>query len=33
MMRAYGPIDFPAKDIFRAIAHYPLRKDWDSNND
>ena len=33
MMRAEGPIDFPAKDIFRAIHYNPFRKDWDVNNE
>jgi uncharacterized protein YndB with AHSA1/START domain len=33
MMRAEGPIDFPAKDIFRAIHNRELRKEWDINNE
>ena len=33
MMRAFGPIDWPAKDIFRCICYAPLRKEWDVNND
>ena len=33
MMRAFGTIDHPAQDIFRTIQYFPLRKEWDVNND
>jgi len=33
MMRAVGPIDWPAKDILRCIGYQPLRKEWDVNNE
>ena len=33
MMRAQGPIDAPALDIWRCMMHQPFRKEWDMNND
>jgi len=33
MMRATGPIDWPAKDVLRCMCYHPLRKEWDVNND
>mmetsp|Transcript_17931 Transcript_17931/g.27745 ORF Transcript_17931/g.27745 Transcript_17931/m.27745 type:complete len:156 (+) Transcript_17931:1937-2404(+) len=33
MLRAQGPIDHPPLDILRCLMHFPLRKDWDVNNE
>lgn len=33
MVRATGPIDWPAKDILRCYSYGPLKKEWDINND
>ena len=33
MMRAQGPIDAPAIDIWRCMMYKPFRKEWDMNND
>ena len=33
MMRAFGTVDHPAKDIYRCMQYFPLRKEWDVNND
>lgn len=33
MMRAQGPIDAPAIDIWRCMMYQPFRKEWDMNND
>jgi hypothetical protein len=33
IMRAQGPIDAPAIDIWRCMMHQPFRKEWDMNND
>lgn len=33
LMRANGPIDWPAKDVYRCMCYQPFRKDWDVNNE
>ena len=33
MARASGPIDYPAKDVWRCMMYAGLRKEWDVNND
>jgi hypothetical protein len=33
MMRAQGPIDHPAIDVWRCMMYPPFRKEWDMNND
>lgn len=32
-MRATGPIDWPAKDIFRCTCYEPFKREWNINNE
>lgn len=32
-MRAKGPIDHPALDVWRCMSYGPFRKEWNMNND
>ena len=33
MLRATGPIDWPAQDILRCISYHPLKTQWDINSE